>query len=257
MQRERETELERERAEIFMINDFTGQCRASALSPWGVSGLSQCARRSKLTAPRWVVSEYYLNVGAHTFDICYIYCIVHTLLRWYCFGPHWHGKCWQTRVNAVWFLLCLSYVHIEIIPRPKYQRKMQLKLYTVGWLVSWRQSTSLDLLHPLKTYLHYDQEIKKFVTALSQTPRLLNSVKNVVGDYGPKNHTGFAGDSLPTLGSIDYTIPFTPTSPVLLLREEQLVVQLHTIKFKMHLRPLWRLAEHILNHQVAEPSTPI
>lgn len=65
-----------------MINDFTGQCRASALSPWGASGLSQCARRSKLTAPRWVISEHYLNVHTHThLHILYIFCIylVHSL----------------------------------------------------------------------------------------------------------------------------------------------------------------------------------
>lgn len=67
-----------------MINDFTGQCRASALSPWGASGLSQCARRSKLTAPRWVISEHYLNVHTH---ILYIYAVyiffTHSLLQ-YC-----------------------------------------------------------------------------------------------------------------------------------------------------------------------------
>lgn len=126
---ERERLSERAKAEIFMINDFTGQCRASsALSPWGVSGPSHCARRSKLTGPRWVISEYYLNVNTHThtYSICYIYCIVHTLLQWYRFGLHWHGHWWQTCLNAIWFLLCLSYVHIDIITSQKYQRKMQL-----------------------------------------------------------------------------------------------------------------------------------
>ncbi len=74
--RERERKWVWERAEIFMINDFTGQCRASALSPWGASGLSQCARRSKLTAPRWVISEHYLNV--HTqLHILYLYIYIY------------------------------------------------------------------------------------------------------------------------------------------------------------------------------------
>ncbi len=119
-ERERERKWVWERAEIFMINDFTGQCRASALSPWGASGLSQCARRSKLTAPRWVISEHYLNV--HTqLHILYIYIYIYiyicmlyisfSLTLFYSFAILPSSLSGMRFIYGVWFLLYLSHVH--------------------------------------------------------------------------------------------------------------------------------------------------
>lgn len=103
-----------ERAEIFMINDFTGQCRASALSPWGASGLSQCARRSKLTAPRWVISEHYLNVHTHSYTFyIYIYMlyISFSLTLFYSIAVLPSSLSGMSFINGVWFILYLSHVH--------------------------------------------------------------------------------------------------------------------------------------------------
>jgi len=64
-----------------------------------------------------------------------------------------------------------------------------------------------------------------------------------------------AWDSLPALGCTPYHAIFIQKL-ILLLCIKQLGVQLHTIKFKMHLRPLWRLAEHVRIARFV-PTTPV